>query len=95
MGGDQVAYTRIAWKQRIKAAMSPADFKAALEALSWRQADFARHVGCDDKTASRWSVGKSAIPRWVAVHLELLRQIQELQQFLQPKRERKARGSPQ
>lgn len=74
--------------------MDSAAFTAGLAAIGWRQADFARHVGCDVKTPSRWATGKAPIPAWVGAHLSLLQQIQRLQGFLRPVRERKARGSP-
>lgn len=72
--------------------MHPSDFLESLAAINWRQSDFARQVGCDVKTASRWATGKTPIPAWVGAHLALLQQIQGLQKYVQPHRERKPRS---
>lgn len=74
--------------------MSPEDFRKALAALGWRQADFVRRVGCGTSTANRWAQGKAEIPEWVSAHLSLLGEIAKLHTaYVQPQRERKAGGT--
>lgn len=77
-----------------KPPMSPADFDAALERIGWRRADFARRAGVTDNTVWSWGKEKTRIPGWVPVHLALLELVHALQTYVQPPRERKARGSP-
>lgn len=72
--------------------LTPAAFSEALRDLGWRQADFARAVGCDMKTPSRWATGEGPIPLWVGAHLRLLLEVRRLQTYLEPSRERKARS---
>lgn len=75
--------------------MTPEDFRKALAALGWRQADFVRRVGCGTNTASRWARGTNPIPAWVSAHLTLLAEIEKLHlDFVQPQREKPARDKP-
>lgn len=58
--------------------MTPEDFKAALQALGWKQADFCRRLDIDRHTPSRWMTGKAAFPRWVSEYLRAMLAIQRL-----------------
>ena len=58
--------------------MTPAQFKAALDALHWSQADFCRKAGLSRPTPSRWANGLTPIPMWAAEYLGLLQELQRL-----------------
>ncbi|OXJ21424.1 transcriptional regulator [Burkholderia sp. HI2714] len=46
------------------------DFSRSLNVLGWSQAEFARRLGVDPTTVSRW-VSASKFPKWVGEYLRL------------------------
>lgn len=54
------------------------DFEAALEALGWRYADFARRVDVEPSTIYRWRTGRTPIPKWVGEYLGMAQELQRL-----------------
>jgi transcriptional regulator with XRE-family HTH domain len=50
--------------------MKTSDFSHSLAALGWSQAEFARRLGVDPTTVSRW-VRRSRFPKWVGEYLRL------------------------
>ncbi|MDN8044631.1 hypothetical protein [Burkholderia vietnamiensis] len=52
------------------AGMKAQDFSCALSVLAWSQAEFARRLGVDPTTVSRW-VGSGKFPKWVGEYLRL------------------------
>lgn len=51
-------------------AMKTADFSHSLATLGWTQAEFARRLGVDPTTVSRW-MGAQRFPKWVGEYLRL------------------------
>jgi transcriptional regulator with XRE-family HTH domain len=72
--------------------MNADEFKAALRALGWKQADLARRVEVAPTTVSRWIDG-DGVPGPVAAYLGIALQLQRLYaEFVAPPaRERKQR----
>lgn len=52
--------------------MTGEQFAQCLEALNWKQVDFARRTGTTPDTVNRWIHGRLAVPAWAAAHLRLL-----------------------
>ncbi|MGU7773707.1 helix-turn-helix domain-containing protein [Burkholderia sp. MR1-5-21] len=50
--------------------MKAQDFSRSLSVLGWSQAEFARRLGVDPTTVSRW-IGNSKFPKWVGEYLRL------------------------
>ena len=50
--------------------MKANDFSHSLGVLGWTQAEFARRMGVDATTVSRW-VTASKFPKWVGEYLRL------------------------
>jgi transcriptional regulator with XRE-family HTH domain len=50
--------------------MKTADFSRSLAMLGWSQAEFARRLGVDPTTVSRW-VSAQKFPVWVGEYLKL------------------------
>lgn len=65
-------------QEELAGQMTPDELKAALEALSWRQADLCRKAGLHKDTPSRWLSGKTDIPAWVPAYLGAMLEIQRL-----------------
>ena len=63
--------------------MTPAEFRAALEALGLRQVDFVRLLGhlsgqrADAGTINRWAKGRRAVPPLTVAFLALWRMLPE------------------
>ncbi len=60
------------------AAMTIAEFDAALDALGWKTSDFCRATGLHRNTPVRWRSEGVEIPLWVAKHLGLLQELKLL-----------------
>lgn len=58
--------------------MTPDEFLQALAALGWKQSDFCRRLDLDKNTPSRWTTGRTAIPRWVPEYLRAMLAIRRL-----------------
>jgi transcriptional regulator with XRE-family HTH domain len=54
------------------AAVTPAEFSAALVSIGWSQRQLAGRLKCDQKMASRWSSGAAAVPPSIATWLTQL-----------------------
>ena len=52
--------------------MTPAGFRAALDAIGWSRRQLAQRLDCDTKLANRWATGSAPIPPSVARWLEQL-----------------------
>ncbi|MDF0506554.1 helix-turn-helix transcriptional regulator [Burkholderia cenocepacia] len=50
--------------------MKAQDFSRSLGVLGWSQAEFARRLGVDPTTVSRW-VSASRFPKWAGEYLRL------------------------
>jgi len=67
--------------------LTPAQFATALDALGWKQADFARRTGLTVQAVSKWATGQVATPLWAGEYLGLLQELQALHtQYLAPLR---------
>lgn len=53
-------------------------FNQALQALGWKQADFARRVGMTPQTVGRWSSGHAACPLWLTEYLGAMQDLKAL-----------------
>lgn len=51
-------------------AMKTADFSHSLATLGWTQVEFARRLGVDPTTVSRWT-SSQRFPKWVGEYLRL------------------------
>lgn len=56
----------------------PADFKAALTELGWKQVDFWRKTGINKDTPRRWLKGTTPIPRWVPIYIGAMLDLKRL-----------------
>ena len=52
--------------------MTGKEFAEGLEALGWRQVEFADRAGVGAVTVNRWIHGRLPVPPWAAAHLRLL-----------------------
>lgn len=52
--------------------MTPAEYRAALNALGLSQGRAALLFGVDPRTSRRWALGEAAVPRMVALVLRLM-----------------------
>ncbi|MBN9407227.1 MAG: helix-turn-helix transcriptional regulator [Burkholderiales bacterium] len=51
------------------ASLSPEQFTRALDALGWKQTDFARRTGLSLSAVNRWATGQAPAPLWAAAYL--------------------------
>lgn len=66
--------------------MTAEDFTAALAALGWKQADFARRAGIGDEAVSRWARGSVRVAPWAPVFLGMATALHEVhRQYVAPK----------
>jgi transcriptional regulator with XRE-family HTH domain len=71
---------------RKAATMTAEDFTAALGALGWKQADFARRAGIGDEAVSRWARGSVRVAPWVPAFLGMATALHEVhRQYVAPK----------
>lgn len=52
--------------------MTPEQFHAHLEALGWRQADFAERTGMTRATINKWATGRAPVAPWAGAYLGAL-----------------------
>lgn len=58
--------------------LSPEQFTQALQALGWKQSDFARRVGMAPQTVNRWATGQAACPLWLSEYLGAMQDLNAL-----------------
>lgn len=51
------------------ASLSPEQFARALDALGWKQTDFARRTGLSLSAVNRWATGQAPAPLWAGAYL--------------------------
>jgi DNA-binding transcriptional regulator YiaG len=56
--------------------MTPATFRATLQALNLSQQAFARLVGANPRTIRRWALGEQPVAAWAVVVLRLLGRVE-------------------
>lgn len=67
--------------------LTPEQFTVALDALGWKQADFARRTGLTVQAVSKWATGQVTPPLWAGEYLGLLQDLQSLHtKYLAPLR---------
>jgi transcriptional regulator with XRE-family HTH domain len=49
--------------------MTGEQFKQALDALQWQQADFAERTGMTRQTINAWAAGRTPLPLWAGAYL--------------------------
>lgn len=52
--------------------MTPEQFQAHLDALGWRQADFAERTGMTRATINKWATGRAPVAPWAGAYLGAL-----------------------
>ncbi len=52
--------------------LTPEQFTQALDALSWKQTDFARRTGLSVSAVNRWATGQAPAPLWATAYLDAM-----------------------
>lgn len=69
--------------------MTPEQFQAHLDALGWRQADFADRTGMTRATVNKWATGRAPVAPWAGAYLGALCDLAALRdKYLTPIRPR-------